>query len=255
MEFGRTKPYTRAEKPRLVIDHYLDTAALPAPPAVVDRASGVLDWPMYGNDTIGDCTIATAGHEIQAWTSCAGAEVTIPESAVIEAYSAVSGYNPATGANDNGANVQDVLGYWRKTGVGGHKIAGFAELAGIDNLTLAKQCLQIFGTVYLGINVPQSAIDQFHAGEPWTYTGDRNIVGGHAIPVQYWQTDVTGEIQVVTWGQRQRMTRAFWHNYVEEAWVIFSPDWEEANGGTPSGYSVDQLRAAFTTLTGDAPGF
>jgi hypothetical protein len=255
MEFGRTKPYTRAEKPRLVIDHYLDTAALPAPPAVVDRASKVTSWPMYGNDSIGDCTCATVGHEIQAWTAYAGTEATIPESAVIQAYSAVSGYDPATGANDNGANVQDVLSYWRKTGVGGHKIAGFAELGGIDNLTLAKQCLEIFGTVYLGINVPQSAMDQFHAGEPWTYTGDQNIIGGHAIPVQKWETDVLGEIEVVTWGQRQRMTRRFWHNYVEEAWVVFSPDWLEANGGTPSFYNIDQIRLAFTDLTGDPASF
>jgi hypothetical protein len=255
VEFGRTKPYTRAEKPRLLIEDYLDSAALAAPPAVVDYATLVTSWPMYGNDRIGDCTFAATGHEIQAWSRYATSEATIPEAAVIEAYSAVSGYDPATGANDNGANVQDVLAYWRKTGIGGHKIAGFAELSTLSNLTLAKQCLQIFGTVYLGINVTQSAMDQNRAGEPWDYVGDTNIIGGHAIPVQYWATDVVGEIEVVTWGQRQRMTRSFWAHYVEEAWVVFSQDWLRVNGATVTGLNEGQLRADFTSLTGQPASF
>ena len=258
VKFGRTEPYTRQEKPRLVIEHHLDTSALPPPPAYVDRASKVADWPMYGNDSFGDCTIATVGHEIEAWSAYAdvtGVPVVIPESAIVKAYSAVSGYDPVTGANDNGANIQDVLNYWRKTGVGGHHISGFAELSSLDNLTLAKQCLDIFGTVYLGINVPQSAVDQFHAGQPWSYTGDQNIVGGHAIPVQKWGTHETGEIEVVTWGQLQRMTRTFWYEYVEEAWVVFSDDWLTARSDTIEGFDIEQLRNAFTMLTGQAPTF
>ena len=255
VEFGRSKPYTREEAPRLVLEHYLDTSALLPPSPVVDYASQVASWPMYGNDRIGDCTCAAAGHMIQAWTDYATTEVTIGESDVIQAYSAITGYNPATGAGDNGANEQDVLNYWRKTGIGGHKIGGFAELASLDNLTLAKQCLEVFGTIYLGINVPQSAMDQFRAGEPWAWTGDTNIIGGHAVPVQYWGTHETGEIEVVTWGKRQRMTRRFWLNYVEEAWVVFSPDWLEANGQSAGGDDLSQLRAAFTELTGNAPAF
>ena len=255
MEFGRTAPHDPFTHPRLVIDRFMDTAALPAPPPTVDRASKVTAWPMYGNDRIGDCTCAAVGHEIQAWTAYGMGEVTIPESAVIQAYSAITGYNPATGANDNGANVQDVLGYWQKTGVGGHQIGGFAQLTGLDNLTLAKQCLDLFGTVYLGIEVPESAMEQFGAGEPWTYVGDRNIVGGHAIPVQYWTTDVTGEIEVITWGKRQRMTRRFWYEYVEEAWVVFSPDQFGLHDVNPDGLDVDQLRTDFTSLTGKPASF
>ena len=255
MKFGRTEPYTREEKPRLVLEHHLDTSVLPAPPAVVDRATKVASWPMYGNDTIGDCTIATTGHEIQSWTAYSGSEATIPEDAVIKAYSAVSGYDPATGENDNGANIQDVLNYWRKTGIGGHKIAGFAELASLDNLTLAKQCLDLFGTVYLGINVPQSAMDQTNAGEIWDDVGDDNIIGGHAIPVQLWSTDVPGEITVITWGQTQKMTRKFWVKYVEEAWVVFSDDELNAQGLTVDGLNVESLRADFKELTGQAASF
>jgi hypothetical protein len=255
VKLGRAKPYARTEKPRLILEHYLDSSALPPPPPVVDRASEVASWPMYGNDRIGDCTCAAAGHMIQAWTCYAGSEVTLTEADVIGAYSAVSGYDPATGANDNGANEQDVLNYWLKTGIGGHKIAGFAQLASVDNLVLAKQALNIFGTLYLGINMPQSAMDQFNAGEPWSYAGDLNSIGGHAVPVQAWQTDVTGEIEVVTWGRVQRMTRGFWWNYVEEAWVVFSGDWMTPKGVAVSGIDRAGLRADFTSLTGRPAGF
>lgn len=255
MQFGRTAPYDPADAPRLVIDRFVDTAALAPPPPTVDRASKVASWPMYGNDRIGDCTCAAVGHEIQSWTAYGVTEVTVSQDDVIGAYSAITGYDPATGANDNGANVQDVLAYWQKTGIGGHSIGGFAQLTGIDNLTLAKQCLDLFGTVYLGIEVPQSAMDQFRAGQPWSYVGDKNIVGGHAIPVQYWTTNVTGEIEVVTWGKRQRMTRRFWHEYVEEAWVVFSPDQFSQRDVNPAGLDVAALRAAFTELTGNQPAF
>ena len=248
MEFGRTAPHDPAEWPRLVIDRFLDTSALPAPPPTVDRASKVASWPMYGNDTLPDCTFATVGHEIQAWTAYGITEVTPSEADIEAAFR-------ATGPVDQGRNVQDVLSYWQKTGVAGHQIGGFAQLTGLDNMVLAKQCLDLFGTIYLGIEVPQSAMDQFNAGEPWSYTGDRNIVGGHAIPVQYWTTDVTGEIEVVTWGKRQRMTRRFWYEYVEEAWVVFSPDQFGLHDVNPAGLDLAQLRGDFTGLTGQPASF
>lgn len=248
MEFGRLAPYDPADHPRLVIDRVLDTAALPAPPPTVDRASKVASWPMYGNDTLPDCTFAAVGHEIQSWTAYGVTEITPSEADILAGFK-------ATGPETEGRNVQDVLSYWQKTGIAGHQIGGFAQLTGLDNLTLAKQCLDLFGTVYLGIEVPQSAMDQFNAGQPWSYTGDKNIIGGHAIPVQYWTTGQTGEIEVVTWGKRQRMTRRFWYEYVEEAWVVFSPDQFSERDTNPAGLHVEQLRAYFTDLTGDAPAF
>jgi hypothetical protein len=98
-------------------------------------------------------------------------------------------------------------------------------------------------------------MDQFNAGQPWHCTGDLNIIGGHAVPVQAWRTNVYGEIEVVTWGQVQRMTRAFWREYVEEAWVVFSPDWMPAGGMTVNGFDIAQLRADFQQLTGKPASF
>ena len=70
-----------------------------------------------GNDKIGDCTCAAAGHLIMEWTSLAQPKMFTPtDPQIVAAYSAITGYNPKTGANDNGAAELDVLNYWRKTG-------------------------------------------------------------------------------------------------------------------------------------------
>jgi len=250
VKLGRNAPYAAADKPRLVLDNYLTS---PATPSVVDFASQVVSWPMYGNDTIGDCTCATAGHQIQAWTCYTGAEVTVPQEDIIQLYSAVSGYNPATGANDNGANVQDVLTYWRKSGVpvAGHKILAFAQL---QDLAKVKDALFTFGSVYLGINFPASAMDQFNADQSWTVVQGSQIEGGHAIPLQYAGTGAV-PYQIVTWGKLQGMDQAFLDTYCEEAWVVITDDWLDKNGHDPEGLDLAQLGADLAAMTGDPNPF
>ena len=83
---------------------------------------------MMHNDTIGDCTCAAAGHLVMEWTANVGAETTPADADILAAYSAITGYDPKTGANDNGAVETDVLNYWRKTGIAGHKIMAYAAL-------------------------------------------------------------------------------------------------------------------------------
>ena len=43
----------------------------PTPPAV-DYLTKVPSYPMYSNDTLGDCVAAAAGHMIESWTEYAG---------------------------------------------------------------------------------------------------------------------------------------------------------------------------------------
>lgn len=195
---------------------------------------------MYLNDQIGDCTIATAAHEVEAWTAYSSTEASMSDASVLSAYKAISGYNgnPDT---DQGANVVDVLKYWQRTGIGGHKIVAWAALNSL-NLTLLKKVLNVFGTVYIGINCPQSAEDQFQDDVPWTYQPGSPIVGGHAIPIQRWDNHI-GSIQVVTWGALQRMTLSFAQHYIEEAYVVISQDWITANGDTILGLSLADLIA------------
>jgi hypothetical protein len=254
VKLGRNAP--QPDRPRLLLDHYLTG---PVAPAVVDYASEVISWPMYGNDAIGDCTAACAGHEIQAWTRYTGAEADVPEEDIIQLYSAVSGYDPGQvqpdGSNptDTGATVQDVLTYWRKSGipVAGHSILAFAQL---KDLSKIHDALWIFGSVYLGVSFPQSAMDQFESGQPWTVSGDGTIIGGHAVPLQYAGTGLV-PYQVVTWGRLQGMTQEFLGAYVEEAWVVITADWLDRNGHTPEGLDLQALGADLSDLTGDPNPF
>ena len=83
---------------------------------------------MYANDRLGDCTCAAAAHLIQDWTSNNSGEVTLADPDILKAYEAVSGYDPDTHTNDNGAVETDVLNYWRHTGIGGRNIHAYVSL-------------------------------------------------------------------------------------------------------------------------------
>lgn len=237
-------------KPRLRLAKYL---TLPLAPVSQDYLSRVSSWPMYLNDRIGDCTCAGAGHIIQALSTYGrGKTETIADSDVLTAYSAVSGYDPETGDNDNGAVMQKVLSYWRKTGIGGHKILAFAEVD-INDVDELKAALNIFGTLYVGFDFPDSAMDQFNRGEKWTVVSNAQIEGGHAINVGGY--DSAGNWQLVTWGDVQEMDQAFWEKYVWEAWVVITPEWLNDVGYSPTGLDLYALGEDLAELTGGVNPF
>lgn len=253
-KYGRLSPHSEETHPRVHLANYLyhdvRAGADKTLPHTIDWISRVPSWPMYLNDRIGDCTCAGVGHAIQALTAFATTEKTVTDNDVLKAYEAVSGYNPSTGANDNGAVMQDVLHYWFHTGLAGHKISAYASV-NIRNLAEMRSALRWFGSVYIGINVPQSAEDQFSAGQPWAVDpgADNSIIGGHAVVIQEWDPQYA---RLITWGAVQRMTWDWFEKYGEEAWVVVTPDFIEANGLEASGVSMHQLVADFQTLGGSA---
>jgi hypothetical protein len=236
-------------KPRLKLAPHLDTA-VPPNPAVVDWLSRVDSWPMYGNDRYGDCVWAMIGHLIEAFSTYGGGStVTVPEQALLDGYTAVTGFDPSDPSTDNGTVIQDALAYWLKVGVAGHKILAYAEVD-IHNQTEVDAAINVFGALCLGVNLPNSAMDQFNAGQPWTVvTPDGGIDGGHAVPVGYYSTP--GEtVRVVTWARTQDVADAWWAQYVEEAWVVVAPEWLDATGHSPEGVDLHGLGEDFAVLTG-----
>ncbi len=110
--FALGKLPARIDVRTLALARYLDRDVLPAPPPALDLAAPVPDWPMYGNDRIGDCTTAAAGHMIEAWTAAAaGRAVEVSEQSVLAAFDAVKVVDPETG--EEGAVELDVLNLWR----------------------------------------------------------------------------------------------------------------------------------------------
>lgn len=226
---------------------YIDHANLPAPRPAWRWGSKVTSWPMLRNDAIGDCTIAGALHMVQLWNSDTGKFYTPTDQEAMDGYIAVTGaegatFDPATGDNDNGCAMLDVCNYWRKHGLGGHKIAGYTQIepGNTSHLMLASY---LFGGVYIGMALPNSCKTQsvwsVPTGGP-RGPGAPGSWGGHAIPVVWY--DHYG-LCVVTWGQLLWMTWGFFQTYCDEAYAVLSQDWLNNQGVAPSNYNFSALEA------------
>ncbi len=240
VKLGKKEP--KLDKRTLRLATYLDAAALPSNPSLVRWTSKVPSWPMMANDNVGDCTIASAAHMVEVWTAYGEhrSSMVIPDKDILAAYSAVTGYNPADPSTDNGAYELDVLNYWRKVGIGGHKIAAYAalDLGSRDDI---KAAVNLFGGCYIGLNLPVSAQRQSVWSVPWGGphgAGQPGSWGGHAVPiVGYGPTDLI----VVTWGQLKRMTWKFLDTYCEESYAVLSTEWLNQNK-SPNGFDLVALQ-------------
>ena len=180
--------------PRTLLLASYVTTTLPAPPATADLTAKVgASWGMMDNDQIGDCTCAAAGHLIMEWTANAGKKMVTPtDKQIVAAYSAITGYNPTTGANDNGAQEIDVLNYWRQTGIASHKIGAYVALEPANHIHIMDS-VYIFEGCYIGVQLPISAQAQVQNHQPWSVPpgGPRataSRVRGEATPFRWWLT-------------------------------------------------------------------
>lgn len=230
--------------------------SLPAVSGPVDRQSKVSSWPMYANDTVGDCTCAGTGHYLAQLTAFSGqvsGGAMFTDTEILKMYSAISGYNPATGANDNGAELYQVCQYMMSTGLTDtdgklHKIAGYVDIAQYNVLSVLKQVLNAFGTVYLGVNVGDAEQAAFSAGQPWALSenGTQCGPGGidHCVIMSYSAFGVSGvadDETIITWGAEQKINVAWAWTNIGEAIAIVSQDWIEANGESPVGQTITQI--------------
>lgn len=228
---------------QLMLRDYL-TPALPAAPAVCDWTKGVVNWGMMLNDTLGDCTIAGCAHAVQVWTlNSAGVYagmVTIPDSAIEQAYSAWDGYVPGDPSTDTGGVELDVLNDWRKNGFAGHNLMAFADPS-VSNQMEIQQSIYLFGGLYIGFQVPSDINEA--PGSTWDVS-DAPIEGGHCVYIAGYDPE---GLTVISWGSIYRMTWAFWQKYVDEAHALLSPDWL-VNNVDPAGVNLVQLQADLAAI-------
>jgi hypothetical protein len=253
VRLGRRPALHRPENDRFALARYVRPAALDRAPSsihygqVVPRLGGT--FPMYGNDRLGDCTVAAAGHMEEVWTANAAGRaglVAPAEQAVLDAYI------PGTGAADDGRYLDDVLSYWRRTGIDGRRILAYAKVD-VHDRAQVKAALWLFGGLYLGVGLPVTAQTQT------TWKLDRSAPaadrepyswGGHCVNGTGYTT--TSGMYLVTWGTLIRMTWAFFQAYVDEAFAIVTTDWLDSPAGhTPTAAgSLDlaRLQADLATL-------
>jgi hypothetical protein len=226
---------------------YTPTGFPAAPPTFGDLASlQAVAWGMDGNDTLGDCTIAGADHLIANGNALEGTNDPRPTLADLEAqYKVLS-------PNDTGCVEANVLQVWRTSGLFSgiaNKIGLYAPVNHRDQDEIC-QVVAFTGGIYLGINCPDSAQQQFsqqsQSGQlvPWTVVPGAQIEGGHCIVgVGY-----TAEgLYCVTWGAVVLVTWAFMTQYCDEGWALLSEELAE-KGSDQFGLNVTQLQSDLNGL-------
>lgn len=210
---------------------------------VLVRAQNGGDYGMMLNDREGDCTCAAVGHFMQIATANRGQLVTLPDNVIEGVYEKVGGFNPADPSTDQGAVILDVLNFWRKFGVGGYKIDGFAALQP-RNRDHVKLGVDLAGGLDIGLALPISAQTQ-DVWEVDPAQGRRALPGswgGHSVIVGAY--DAFG-LTCITWGQEKRMSWAFWDIYCDESWLPISEVWAPPAG---AGINTAALVAAAREL-------
>lgn len=247
VKLGKLAP--KHDRRTLLMASYLVPKKLSAaPPAKTWTGKCEPDYGMMANDQLGDCTCAAMGHMIQVWTANTKKEITVPDSAVINAYEVFCGYNPGDPSSDRGGIELDVLNGWRATGIGGFKIDAFVALEP-HNTEHVKFGIFAFGGIYTGFALPATAQTQKvwsvvpHAPASSSAPGSW---GGHAVAIVGYDSHY---LWCVTWGRLQRMTWGFAAAYMDEAYACLSPNWYlTANGKAPSGFDMAALQADLAAL-------
>jgi hypothetical protein len=217
------------------------------PPAFADHTPyGFTAWGMMLNDQLGDCTIAACGHALQVFTQ---GRITEPDATIESYYSKWCGYVIGNPATDQGGVEADVLGDWKAQGFDGHALEGYVDPQP-SNLSHVMHSIAEFGLVYLGFQLPNSAMTQFQNGQVWdVVANDGGIAGGHAVIAPAYHTEdptynKETTITCITWGQKQKMTVAFWEKYVDESHTLLAAAWQ------PAGVNLVGLRADLAFMAG-----
>jgi len=246
MKLGKKPP---VHDPRTFqLADYIDNKALPPVPEKLIYAGNIPPdgWGMMANHNLHNCTCAAAGHLIMEWTDDNKHMVTLADQDIINLYIAITGYNPATGQNDTGADEKTTLNYWRNNGVAGHKILAYTALEPKNHYHV-KQALYLFGGCMIGLNLPFSAqMQKIWSVLPGGPVGDGlpGTWGGHAMAVIGYDNE---GITVVTWGETKKMTWSFFETYFEEAYAIISIDFT-GKRKAPNGFDLFALQAALQKL-------
>jgi hypothetical protein len=200
-------------------------------------------WQMMGNDTVGDCELARIAHMLMLFTAHTGTMVVPTLQEVIAAYSAITGYDPATGANDNGAATPDVLNYWQTVGIAGHKIAGWAQ---VDSTQEAiEQAIWLFGGAATDISVYQSMMDQTNSKQAWDNPSG-SLLGYHAVPTFGFGSEGA---TCVTWGALQQVGWPTLLQILQGNYTVITQDWiNQETQKTPNGFAFADLQADMAAM-------
>lgn len=214
--------------------------AAPIPPGPLNRGTPAAMQSisqMYGNDSLGDCVLASRGHKVGIRSAVDSGTAVVGTRAEV-----VADYHAACGAGDNGCDMSAVNQYEQRTGVqlGGARYKAEGSVA-VDhtNKALVQTCIYVFGGLNVGLDLPGS----WHTsadGSTWDVTNS-GIVGGHEV--QAYDYDAVG-VKIATWGGTRTITWAAFTSsrWVNEVYTSLDPVWYGKDNLAPNGIDVTGLR-------------
>ena len=175
MLLGRVKS---VHDPRMLqLQSYVAMDALAVPPVrdLLDRTKA---WPMLANDQFNCCTSAAAGHMVHHWTEANQQAVFLTDQDIIKAQAALTGDQLM-----EPVSMLNALKFWRKTGIGNHRIHSFMS-AGHAKVDTLRAVIYLFGAAYIGLDLPNFAMNGKTEEEiiaiPWAIS--ETVSPGDAAP-------------------------------------------------------------------------
>jgi hypothetical protein len=258
-KLGKLKP--RIDTRTIKMARILKT--IPPSPQVYNvdqKYSFLVDNKMFANDQWGDCVIAGRAHmtlRFEAFEQ--NMQIPISDDDVLAEYWIEQGAHEISKRHfcktvtrwdskpDNGLVMLDSLNSWRQEGwsIGGKNYPIYA-FAGVNWKAHdeVKATVYLLNGAYAGFVVPQSAMDQFNAGKPWTVVPGSPIIGGHAVYIVGY--DEVG-LTCITWGKPQKMDWNFWDTQFDEAYGVV--DNRDKWLGEKSPVDVNALNAILAEIT------
>lgn len=227
---------------------------LPAPPMDSNWYAAIGDWPMCGNDEVGDCVEAAVLHLIQSFSTYAGSPLIPTTAEAVTFYEKAAGYNPTDPNTDQGSYVMGpggVMEYWHNNGVmcGGqlNKPQAFLQITQKNPIEW-QQGVSIFGGVLTGLQLPEAIVSGDEAPFVWE-NFDGPVAGGHEVLIVGYETLNSGRYyDLVSWGQLYRASEKFLLHCVDETVVVVDPVAINARGLNAADLSLASLTTNLSKL-------
>ena len=253
--FGRIR--SRDTRRALPFARYLAQAEIDAAPPARDWIGGRTDFPLFGNDQVGDCTIASLYDRLTLIGRLDPLALQQPGIGTLDAasalldYTAIGGYDGTPGdATDHGLQPINVLQHAQNVGIAGLKIPLFVRL-NFDNGDEMRAACNLLGPLYVGAGLPKALDGQGYDWEmppiaqrtdvdaPDPDRGHMFLLGGY---------DRSGW-KVVTWGSGlYRASNAWAEECIDEAYALLDDAWATSSRAAPNGFDFARLRADFASL-------
>jgi len=211
---------------------------LPAPEPTRDWTDGDKSRPVFGNDTVGDCTCAAIANIIIGAMKEAFGKEWYPTTRDV-----LSLYYKLTGGKDTGLVIEDVLKYVMNNGAFGHHFIGTASIDPGDAQNI-KRAIDWFGCVDLGVSLPKA----WQTADSWTMnkwqTNDYVAAdwkpgswGGHCVCCEKYDENY---LYVWTWGQLMPVSLDAVKSYFDSVDAVLIASWIN-RGRSPANLDLSVL--------------